>query len=349
MKRTSLNPILFFLIMVVASCDEPQTTVTNYVHSDGSVLRKLEMRNQKKNFKKSDLQVPFDSTWVVKDSCEVNTKGDTTYIKRAEKLFKNIKEINLAYKSDSGANRNVPRTTSFKKSFRWFYTVYRFSEIIDKKLEFGYPVRNFLNDEELLYFYSPGNIKQAKEHGPDSLKYRALADSLKLKTDRWTLRNIVSEWIWAFSNIIKNKADGEVSFQSLKKHENDFVSLIEKNDKNLDSLWKKGILLKQFIGEANALKYEKEADNAIDSVTNEIFMDFKDYSVRIAMTGKVIGTNGFIDSSRMLCWPVKSDYFLTEKYEMWAESRIPNLWAWIVSGLFLLFVLTGLIVKIKKG
>src|ERR1035437_2307173 len=165
MKRTSLNPILFFLIMVVASCDEPQTTVTNYVHSDGSVLRKLEMRNQKKNFKKSDFQVPFDSTWVVKDSCEVNTKGDTTYIKRAEKLFKNIKEINLAYKSDSGANRNVPRTTSFKKSFRWFYTVYRFSEIIDKKLEFGYPVRNFLNDKELLYFYSPGNIKQAKEHG----------------------------------------------------------------------------------------------------------------------------------------------------------------------------------------
>jgi hypothetical protein len=349
MKRTSLNPILFFLIMVVASCDEPETTVTNYVHTDGSVMRKLEMRNHKKNFKKSDLQVPFDSTWVVKDSCEVNAKGDTTYIKRAEKLFKNISEINLAYKSDSGANRNVPRTTAFRKSFRWFYTAYRFSEIIDRKLKYGYPICNFLNDEELRYFYSPGNIKLAKEHGPDSLKYRALADSLKLKTDRWTLRNLVSEWIGAFSGLIKNKADGEVSFQSLKKHENEFVSLIEENDKNLDSLWKNGALLKQFIGEPDALKYKTEADTAIESVTNEIFMDFKDYSVRIAMPGKVIGTNGFIDSSRMLCWPVKSDYFLTEKYEMWAESKITNLWTWIVSGLFLLFVLTGLIVKIKKG
>ena len=68
------------------------------------------------------------------------------------------------------------------------------------------------------------------------------------------------------------------------------------------------------------------------------------------MPGKLTGTNGFIDSSKVLLWPVKSDYFLTEPYEMWAESKIPNTWAWIVSGLFLLFVLTGVIIRIiKKG
>ncbi len=42
------------------------------------------------------------------------------------------------------------------------------------------------------------------------------------------------------------------------------------------------------------------------------------------MPGKLIGTNGFIDSSQVLLWPVKSDYFITEQYEMWAESKIPN-------------------------
>jgi hypothetical protein len=86
------------------------------------------------------------------------------------------------------------------------------------------------------------------------------------------------------------------------------------------------------------------------SVESNILADFKNYSLRIVMPGKLIGTNGFIDSSGVQLWPVKSDYFLTEPYEMWAESKIPNIWAWIVSGLFLAFVLTGVVRRIiKKG
>ncbi len=128
------------------------------------------------------------------------------------------------------------------------------------------------------------------------------------------------------------------------------MKIIEKNDKQLDSLWKNGILLRQFIGEANALKYKVEADSALSIVTKVISSGFNDYSVRIVMPGKLIGTNGFIDSSHVLLWPVKSDYFMTEQYEMWAESKLPNRWAWFVSGLFLLFVITGVIRKvIKKG
>ena len=66
------------------------------------------------------------------------------------------------------------------------------------------------------------------------------------------------------------------------------------------------------------------------------------------MPGKLTGTNGFIDSTRNLLWPVKSDFFLTEQYEMWAESKTTNVWAWIVSGLFLVFVFTGIIIKRKS-
>ena len=63
------------------------------------------------------------------------------------------------------------------------------------------------------------------------------------------------------------------------------------------------------------------------------------------MPGKLIATNGYIDSTRNLLWPVKSDFFLTDQYEMWAESKTTNMWAWIVSGLFLVFVATGIILK----
>jgi hypothetical protein len=66
------------------------------------------------------------------------------------------------------------------------------------------------------------------------------------------------------------------------------------------------------------------------------------------MPGKVTGTNGFIDKTDQLLWPVKSDFFLTENYEMWAESKVINKWAWIVTGVFILFVLTGLLIRIFR-
>ncbi len=36
------------------------------------------------------------------------------------------------------------------------------------------------------------------------------------------------------------------------------------------------------------------------------------------------------------------------KYEMWAESQVNNYWAWIISALFILFVITGFVIRSKK-
>jgi len=354
MKTKSFKLIVSLIILLVVSCNEPETVVTNYVHPDGSVTRKIEMKSMdgdiNKRFKKSDIQIPFDDTWAVKDSFELDKKGDTTWVKRAVKEYKNIAELNIDYKADSGANKNFSRETGFEKRFRWFNTEFRFSERIDKILSFGYPVNNFLNSEELLYFYSPESLKSEKENGADSLKYKALSDSVKHKTDKWTAKNMVSEWIGEFSKLTKDKSAGDMSYQSLKLREDEFVRIVEKDDRQLDSLWKNGILLREFVGQANALKFKTEADSALVLTTNKLLAEFRDYSVRIIMPGKLIGTNGFIDSSQVLLWPVKSDYFMTQPYEMWAESKVTNRWAWIVSGLFLIFVLTGVIVRIiKKG
>jgi len=350
MKRKPLKLIVSLILMMVVSCDEPETVVTNYIHPDGSVTRKIEMKSVANNFSLSNLQVPFDSTWIVRDSIEINNEGDTTWVRRAEKLFVNADEINLTYKNDSGANRAISRQSAFKKRFKWFNTEYRFSERIEKQLEHGYPVRDFLNEEELLYFYSPENMQESKKKSQDSLKYRAMSDTIDSKTDTWSCKNLVSEWIGEFTNLTDGKGGKDIDRESLKAREDEMVKVVKDNSDEFDSLWANGILLKGFIGEANALKYKTEADSAVNLAIDNVFINFKDYSVRIVMPGKLIGTNGFIDSSEVLLWPVTSDYFLTEPYEMWAESKTTNTWAWIVSGIFLLFVLTGVVLRvIKKG
>lgn len=349
MKRIILKSALIIVLLLVFSCDEPETVVTNIIHRDGSVTRRIEMRNSKNKFELTGLQVPFDSTWVIKDTIEISEKKDTTWIKTAEKLFKNVEGINKSYLADKGANRDISRNAEFVKKFKWFNTVYRFSEIIDRKMLFGYPIKDFLNQEELKYFFSPESENDKKIDGPDSLKYKALNDTIRKKVDYWTSKSLVSEWISEFSRLTEGKAGNDMTKESLKARENEFVKIVEANDEKFDSLWTKGIMLEELIGENNSTRFRTEADTAIAIVTRRLFANFKDYSVRIIMPGKVFRTNGFIDETEILLWPVKSDYFMTEPYKMWAESKMSNSWAWIVSGIFLLFVLAGLIFRILKS
>ncbi len=350
MNRKPLKLIFLMVMMMVVSCDEPVTVVTNFVHNDGTITRKIEMRNSKNNFSRADLQVPFDSTWIIVDSMAIDDKNDTTWIRTATKLFKNADEINQTYKLDSGANRNIARSVKFEKRFRWFNTEFRFHEKIDKKLSFGYPAGDFLNSEELKYFYAPDNFKFEKEGGADSVKYIALSDSIKVKTDRWAMKNFASEWIGEFSKLTVGKTGDELSFKSLKMHEDEYVKILENSEDKFDSLWSNGIILNRLIGEDAALKFRTEADSSVEMVTDNFFVSFKQYTVRISLPGKLTGTNGFIDSSQVLLWPVKSDFFLTEPYVMWAESKVPNIWAWIVSVVFLSFVIAGMVFRvIKKG
>ncbi|MCX6334504.1 MAG: hypothetical protein NT092_09385 [Bacteroidia bacterium] len=349
MKNRSLKLAVSFILVMLISCDEPETVVTDIVHTDGSVTRKIEMKNTENKFELEKIQVPFDSTWIVKDSLEISDKGDTTWVKRAEKLYGNVSEIDQAYVADSGSNRGIPRRAEFKKTFKWFNTEYHFAEIIDRKIKNGYPVSDFLNQEELKWFYSPESVVKEKTEGPDSLKYKAFEDTVKKKTDRWAYKCLVSEWSAAFLMLTEGKAGSDITKESLKAHEDDLVKLLETNeeglDNNFDSLWTKGILLQRYLGLENGQKFMIEADSAAAISAENVLFDFKEYTVRIIMPGKLIGTNGFVDSTDIMLWPVKSDYFTTQQYEMWAESKTPNKWAWYVTGIFLLFVLAGIIFR----
>lgn len=348
MKTKSLRLVVSILIIMAASCDEPETVVTDIVHTDGSVTRKIEMKNTANKFELSNVQVPYDSTWIIRDSLEV-TGEDTIWVKRAEKLFRNTGEINNDYLRDSSANRDARRKADFIRKFKWFNTEYRFSEMAQKNLKDGYPVSDFLDSDELAWFYSPEAVSEAKKNGPDSLKFRALNDTVEKKTDLWATRSLVSEWIFTFSRLTKERAAGDMTYDSLKNRENDFVEIIRKaDDQKFDSLWRNGILLRKFIGESNASKYKAEADSAIAEVTNRFFLNFTDYIQRIKMPGELIGTNGIIDSTGILSWNVKSDYFMTEDYVMWAESRTPNRWAWVLTGIFLVFVLGGILFRVSR-
>lgn len=348
MERIGLKLVISLILIAVVSCDEPDTVVTDVVHPDGSVTRQIEMRSSKNNFGKSVLQVPYDSTWSVSKSFQIGAKKDTTWIVKAVKLFSNVEEINRIYRNDSGPNNKFSRKVKFYKKFRWFNTEFRFSEVVDKHLKSGYPIEKFLDKEELSFFYAPDNLKYLKESGADSIKYKKLSDTIEAKSEEWLIKNVSILWIEEFARLTGPAAGANLSEQALINREDEFIGIIKANMQKFDSLWAKGVILKKFIGEEAAIKYKTEADSALSVASNIVLIDFKNYSVRIIMPGKLTGTNGYIDSTKNLIWPVKSDYFLTDQYEMWAESKTPNIWAWVVSGFFLAFVAAGIIIKRKN-
>ena len=347
MKRLSKKLMaVLMLCALMISCNEPETLLTNIVRPDGSVIRRITMKLTGTKFEKSSFQVPFDTTWTVRDTIETDPKGDTMIIRTAEKVFANAGEINKSYLNDSSVNGKLSRFTNFKKKFRWFNTEYRFSETIDSRIPGAYPVSNFLDKEELVYFYSPENLRYSREHGPDSLKFKLLAGSIEEKTMDWMVRNMTSLWISNFTTLTAGKAGPDLSYDHLKSMERDIDSIIKANSEIFDSLWSEGTMLKMITGKSpDAERFKTEADSALSMALNTFIGEFGDYSVSIVMPGRLTATNGFPDSTRQLVWPVSQDFFLTDRYEMWAESKTPNVWAWIVTGLFILFVAAGLLIK----
>jgi hypothetical protein len=349
MKTKSLRITVTMIVLLVISCDEPETIVTNYVHPDGSVTRKIEMRFVKNEFNPKDYQVPFDTSWRVKDSIEISEKGDTTWVKKAEKTFPDAASITSAYKNDTAVNSGFDRSVYFEKHFRWFNTEYRFAEKVGKIMQHGYPVSDYLSGDELQWFYSPQELRDKQMNSADSLKYKHFSDTIDKKTEKWMVESVFSEWIAGFSNLTAGKGSENV-IGDLKSREKELSEMIlERYIEKWDSLWEHGIILNDLIGKDNAEKFRTEADSSMGIAIKELMPDFRDYKVSTVMPGRLTGTNGFSDSTGVLLWPVTSDLFLTQDYEMWAESKTSNTWAWVISAVFIGFVLTGLAIRIKKG
>ncbi|MCU0378320.1 MAG: hypothetical protein MUC78_08670 [Bacteroidales bacterium] len=333
-KLSLLLPLLF-----VISCNGPETTVTNFVYRDGTVLRRVEMQNTEYKFGQNVMRVPVDSTWTTNDSISISPDGDTTWYVTAEKIFDSAEAINESYLSDSGSNRGIPRSVAFKREFKWFTTTFYFSEKCSKTMIYGYPKEDYLSNEEIEFMMLPKKIMVAKLTGPDSTAYHAMKDSLDHKRDLWTTKSFISDWIEEAGRLCEASGKDSLTTEILRLHENAFNEIIEP-DRNMSNN------CIPILGEKICSRFSPELDTAQNVVMERLnpSIFFEDYTLQIVMPAKVIKTNGYLISGGELAWPVTGDHFLTSDYIMFAEARIINYWAIILTLIFL----SGLILLIVQ-
>lgn len=336
---------LTILLSFAMSCEGPETTVTNIIRRDGSILRKVEMNSIRNEFKPVNFRVPVDSTWKQNDSISISVDGDTTWYLFAEKEFDNANAINAEYLADSGANKAVKRTAFFERKFKWFTTSYYFSEKCEKSVLYAYPVEDFLSPGEIKFM----NLTSAKTEelmsGPDSTYYKSLSDSLDQSSEEWLLRSFVSEWIEEAGKLCTLSGKDSLSTASLRSHEDEFLELPDSLDFN-EAICK-------VMGESCYEKNKTEFDSAMhiaEARFDKIF-SFKNYTLQMEIPENIISTNGILSEEGMIAWPVRGELFLNDDYVMYATSRSINYWAFFLTILFLIFIaadLTGHVHK-RKG
>lgn len=350
MKAKSKISILFLLFLMLLSCEEYETVVINTVHQDGSITRQVIMRNNDKNeFNPSKYKVPVDSTWNTAITIEISDENDTTWIMTADKLFMNTDELNKEYLAHNGTNKQLKRSTEFRKQYRWFTTVFRFSEKVEKTMDVNCPVSDFLNPEELNFFYLPISVQKALENGADSVKTKEMINKIEDQTGKWYFTCLTRKGLLTLYDLLSVKPGISVTKEGIMSKETTIVDLAVE-DTNEDTLLM--IAFGEDFYYANKIEMDSTL-SLIDSLFSNSF-NTESYDVRINMPGSLISTNGYLDVDKNtdiekgLLWTVTGEYFLSEDYEMWAESKINNYYAWVISALFGLFVLTGFFIYFRK-
>lgn len=333
------------IMMIMSSCDRPDALVINIVREDGSLTRKIILTHSKNEFELDDCQVPVDSTWNITRDYDISDKGDTTYTLTAVRDFNSVQDLNTMYDSYGGANEGMSRRAEFRKKFRWFNTHFYFNEHVDRAID-GIKPRDFFNDEELNYFYMPEKLVELAKEGPDSSHIKeTILEPLEERKERWIGASLARAFVNKFVDTVSANPEIQIDTSRLRQKEDEITASLLFDDMEdrqfIDSLLGPGF-------------YEdhKELNDTLVSELEEEFsvaLETASYLLQTIMPGELIATNGYIDEDANILWEVKGEIILSSDYNMWAESRVRNTWAWIVTGLFLVFVITGFVIrKMKK-
>lgn len=340
-RRIIITCTLIFIFL--ASCGGPDALVINTVNQDGSVDRKIILTWDKEDFDLYDCQVPVDSTWIIERKIDISEKGDTTFTLTAEKHFESVEMINEDYSEYGGPNSRLKREAIFISRFRWFNTIYYFEEKIGNVID-GYPPELYFTPEELNIFYMPEGMIEELAEGEDSVRIKEIVDLVDEKKEDWLLASLLKASFNQIAEFSEMSIGEPIDIELLRSKEDHFTEIVSDFDGDESEI------VDTIMGRGYYAKHKTIIDTALTVVEDkfDIAFDTDNYLVQTVMPGKLMATNGYIDSDSNILWKVDGDCVLSSEYRMWAESSVPNRWAWIVSIMFVLFVITGLLSR-RRG
>jgi hypothetical protein len=337
MKTRHLVFGLFIMIMVFSACRE--ITVRTTVNSDGSFTRIITVSGDSADAFKKDLPYPVDASWSM--TSKKDTTGKGKFIVTYTKQFKNCEELKTEIARDTSWLRQLVRHIDIRKRFGFFYSYIEYRETYPAANPFtAVPYKAHVTQEEFLWL-----TRKHPVQGPaDSIKRKKAEDKVMV----YLVEAATAEVEKILTDGIRKLNDPHLEAKRVAEfHDNIRTTLSKSNTRDATA----------FIDSLRVWTGNSAADR-LKGIQPPLFLEFnrkakfleallmmEDFHAETELPGLITGTNSSELSGNRVVWDVFPMAFLLEDYTMVAESRVINVWAFVLSGLILLGLVLLLAVK----
>ncbi len=308
-----------------------EINIETKISPDGSCERVITIPRDSASLPQSAFPIPVDPSWTIE--WKKTGKDSPKYEYIARKRFATPEELSSEYSTRPDTSL-LQIHANVEKRFEWFYTYIKYEEIYDLDNPFHkIPISDFLSEEEI-----------------DSYRRGVDDDSLKARVDKWFMRNIFEDYFADAVKCLEKKNDPSLPASTLieKKELLYNVTMNDSGPQNVDDLLR--ILEKIMNTKAvNSLRDEfdklwQDTEAKLERLSNAD----GSYTNSVELPGLILDTNtDKIEGSR-ISWKFTSDQLRIGKYVMHAESRLTNVWAFIVTGIFGIVVLIIIVLMIRR-
>jgi hypothetical protein len=338
MKTTNIIlSAIAVLLLVFSSCREIR--VTTKVNTDGTFTRIITVTGDSKDDLSDDLPFPVDETWT--GTFSRDTSDSTKFIQTYTKSFRNSGELNAEIKSDTGQYRNLERDVSVNKRFRFFFSYLTFKEVYRSANPFtSLDYHEFLTEDDIHWFSGlKSPVTAADSTQKDKAEDKALAFLVSSATAE--VESIIRDGIKRLNNPLLNPVDISVYHDSLSKQVDSW------NDESPVTIIED---CRQWSGNdafslLNDLKPPLFEGFAKKMTVLDIVFKLEGYTEEVEMPGLITGTNSAMLNGNTVRWEFQPMNAIVSDYEMYAESRVINYWAFVVAGVVLLAFVVLLVIK----
>jgi hypothetical protein len=345
--------------------------VTTQVLPDGRILRTVTVKGDSTDIFRGSFRVPADSSWEITTRYESRNENDVTegkvYVYEARKEFKDFKALNLEFYNDSVYSEHIAIRVDLKKQFRWYYTHYVYTETYGMLFPFrSVPIGNYLREEELrihqageddIYYdreldkivFAEDTAAIPPQSGDDSLRFKALRDSIGQKFESWQKINIYNDFYEVVSGALdrmkhpKDTGLTRESFYQWLDREKAFEKGIEQDDAFLQAA-----SAYYRVDPATLRGGDPEGFAAFNKKFRIAAYSLESYTNQVLMPGMIVRTNARKIDVNTATWIFKIDTFYAADYTMSVESRVVNKWFVLIAGLILIAAIGGVLIRLFK-
>ncbi len=323
------------MLAVCSGCREFK--ITTRVYPDGSVERSVTVSGDSSAIFSGTYPLPEGPGWTIRQGRDSKgKKDDKTYTFTAKKVFRTAADLTAEQTPPSDTLLQVRHAVRADKRFRWFHTFYAYRETYRAATPFKkVPISDFLTREELNLYYQ----------NQDTM-------DLDKKVDAWLAKSFFEEIIGALVDRLKNLPDPPLDPSAVEAQRDRLFLEFQKKLEGLDEPSKLSALLERFfpIRQVRLLRpflfdLYKNVEKQWDFLSQ---LGSDTYRHEVVLPGLLMDTNAATVEGNRASWKFDGERMLWEDYELHAESRTVNVWAFAATGAVIFCILAVLTVPLFR-